>query len=238
MPAARELRMPCDGLVEAAGDAAELVVGLAAAVERHADVAQADLGVLLGLLGRDLRAVRGDDDAHALALGVLHELDEVLAERRLAAGEQQHRRAPGGQVVDHRLGFFGGHLAGVVAVLGLRVAVHALEVALLRAVPHHDGLLVLRELEQLARQLGPVAVVAQDVAGLDGAAVELRDTYHRRRGPFLSSRRRHGALVLCPSPPLAGRAVMLAARPPRGRGSCTPPPRRRPSGRGRGPCPT
>ena len=74
---------------------AEAVVRGLVAVKGDADVGKPHGSELLGELGGDERAVRGDDDAHARVLGVLHELEQVLADARLAAREQGSRRLPG-----------------------------------------------------------------------------------------------------------------------------------------------
>ena len=183
---ARRLRVAhaLDGAVEAAGQAAELVVRLARAIERHAHVRKPHVGEARRQLRRDERAVRRQDHAHAAIFRVLHELDHVLAHARLPSREQQHGRAERGQVVDHGLRLAGRHLALVALALGSRVAVHAAQVARLRAVPHHDGFLVARELQQLAGELARLAVVAQHVGRLDRPAVQLGYSDHIRSFTF------------------------------------------------------
>ena len=165
--------------VEGALHAAETVVGFGISVERDADVGQADLGEAACELGRDQSTVGGDDDAHAAVLRMLHELDQIGAHARLAEIRQ---------IVDHGFGLFGGKLV-VAFRVGKRVAMLALEVAGTRAVPDDDRLLVLGELEQAAREFLGHASIAQDIGGLDGAAVQLGDSDHRWsfRGEAVSS---------------------------------------------------
>jgi hypothetical protein len=62
--------------------------------------------------------------------------------------------------------------------VGLGVAMLALQIARTGAVPHHDGLLVLRELQQAARELLRLTLVTQNVAGLNGTAVEFGNADH------------------------------------------------------------
>ena len=103
---------------------------------------------------------------------------QVLAHQRLTAGEEHDRRAVGGQIVDHGLGLFGGNVVRAVNGYGLRVAVHALEVAALGHVPHDHGLLVLGELQQMRGKLTGLAAVTQGVRGFHLSAVEFGNTDH------------------------------------------------------------
>ena len=104
---------------------------------------------------------------------------KVLAHQRLAAGEEHHRRAVGRQIVDHFLGLFGGNLIAAILFHGLRIAMHALEIATAGHVPDHDWFLVLGELEKVRRKLAGMPTVTQRVGGLDLPAIKLGNADHR-----------------------------------------------------------
>jgi hypothetical protein len=84
---------PCNAFFEGAGNGAELVVDLLAAIDGDAHVGQADLLELARLLLGDERAVGADDRAHPLAGRVAGKLDQILAHQGFAAGKQ-HDRGP------------------------------------------------------------------------------------------------------------------------------------------------
>ena len=126
------------GLLIGAVDTAELVVDILESVERDADVADADILDALGDLARDQRAVRRERRAHAFLLRVSRELEEIRADQRLAAREQQHRHVEVREIIDELLGLFRRQLILVFLGIRLHIAVHALEVAGLRRVPDDD----------------------------------------------------------------------------------------------------
>ena len=108
--------------------------------------------------------------AYAARLRPLDQLRQVGAQQRLAAAEQDDRRAERRQVVDDRLRLLRRQLALVLAVERVGVAVGAVEVAAARDVPGDHRLLVLRVVQQMRRQLAGQPAEAQGVAGRDRAA--------------------------------------------------------------------
>ena len=127
------------GLLVRALDAAELIVDVFEAVERDADIADADILDALRDLARDQRAVRRERRAHARFLCVLCELKEVRTNERLTAREQQDRHMERGEVIDELLRLVRRELVFILLRIGLHIAMHALEVARLRRVPDDDG---------------------------------------------------------------------------------------------------
>ena len=68
-----------------AGGAAELVIDIAQAVERDADVADADVLDALRDITRDQRPIRRKRRPHAGLCRIVRELEEIRADQRLAA---------------------------------------------------------------------------------------------------------------------------------------------------------
>jgi hypothetical protein len=158
--------------VERPRDAAEPVVYLAQAVERHAYIAQAHALQAPGRFGADERAVRGDDRTHLQGHGALHERKEVVPHERLAARKKDHRHAEAGEVLEQGKALVGRQLARVLLVLRLAVAVDAPQVARAGAVPDDDGLLVGRELEEVAGQALALGAIPEHIARFHRAAIE------------------------------------------------------------------
>ena len=183
MPAVWQLRMPSSAGAEGARHRAEAVVDGFHPVDADADVGQADLLQGVRHLGGDQGAVGGDHGAHALGHGVGGQVGQVLAHEGLPAGKQHDGHAEPGQVVDQRLALRKRQLVRLGLLLRVGIAVHAPQVAPAGHVPDDDRLLVRRELQQVRRQPGGVAPVAQGVRRLDGAAVEFRYSDHGFRIP-------------------------------------------------------
>jgi len=124
--------------LEGALHAAELVVRLANAVEADADVVKVSLRDTADVGFVDQRAVGGETDVEAQALGPLRDVEDVRPQQRLAAGENQHRHAEALEVVHHGIDLLRAQFAGEVLVGGDRVAVLAGEVAAADQVPDDD----------------------------------------------------------------------------------------------------
>jgi len=73
-----------------------------------------------------------------MADGVLGEVEDVGADERLAAGDEERGAADRGEIVDEGDRFIRGELADELRFLGVGVAVDALEVAGLGRVPDDD----------------------------------------------------------------------------------------------------
>ena len=105
----------------------------------HRDAHGAGSGLLQphGDLRRDERAVRAEHGAQPARGGVRHQLVDIGAHERLAAREDHHLEAGAGDLVDHLLALLAGELF-VSGLLGVLVAMDALEVALVRRHPRHE----------------------------------------------------------------------------------------------------
>ena len=90
-----------------------------------------------GHLVGDERAVAAEHRAQAAGGRMGHQLVDVGTEKRLAAGEDHDLEARPGDLVDHLLRLVGGKLA-LGGLLGVLVAVDALQVALVRGHPRYD----------------------------------------------------------------------------------------------------
>ncbi len=123
--------------VEGAGLAAEAVVHFADAVEADADIVVADRGDAVGGGLVDQRAVGRQADIKAHRLGAGGDVEDVGAQQRLAAREDQHRHAEGLQVVHDPEHLLGRQLAGEIDIAGDRVAVLAHQVAAPDEIPDH-----------------------------------------------------------------------------------------------------
>ena len=118
--------------------AAELVVlGGVQAVHRDAHGGRAGLFQAAGHLVGDERAVAAEHRAQAAGGRMGHQLVNVGTQKRLAAGEDHDLEARAGNLVDHLLRLVGGKLA-LGGLLGVLVAVDALQVALVRGHPRYD----------------------------------------------------------------------------------------------------
>ena len=127
------------GAGEGSADAAEFVVGGGVGgVEGDADVGEVVLFELVGGLCGDEGAVGGGDDVEVEGSGVCGEFEEVWAEERFAAGEEDGGDAEVGEVVEDGFAFGGGEFAFVFAGFGGGVAVDAFEVAGAGEVPDDD----------------------------------------------------------------------------------------------------
>ena len=105
----------------------------------HRDAHGAGSGLLQphGDLRRDERAVRAEHGAQPARGSVRHQLVDIGAHERLAAREDHHLEAGAGDLVDHLLALLAGELF-VSGLLGVLVAMDALEVALVRRHPRHE----------------------------------------------------------------------------------------------------
>ena len=163
--------------LERPGQAAEMVVHLADAVEADADVGEAGPGDQRGQPVVDQSAVGGQRGAEALARRVCDQLQQVGPGGRLAAGEENGRDLEIGQVVQHPPALLGGQFAGVVSRLAVGVAVQTAEVALAGDVPDDDRAALSRGPgSRLVARPGPP--VANGVAGAVRAAIKLADVDH------------------------------------------------------------
>jgi len=128
-----------DGRVERAVLAAEAIVSLGEAVDGDAGVLEASVPQRRGLLAGEQGSVRGENRPEAEIGRVRDEFDQVLSNERLAAGEEDDRRAVVGQLLEECPPLGGGELAGRRLGLGPGVAVRAIEVTPAGRVPDDDG---------------------------------------------------------------------------------------------------
>ncbi|MNE11619.1 hypothetical protein D3C80_1043860 [compost metagenome] len=122
---------------EAAFELAKGIVGGLKAIDADADVVEAGRANLGDVALIDQRAVARQGDEHALVAGMGTEQEQVAAQQRLAAGENQHLDPGIGQVIDHLQGRFGIQLVTKHAVGRGGVAVLAGQVATPEQVPDH-----------------------------------------------------------------------------------------------------
>ena len=105
------------------------------AVEADADIVVTDgvdrADIVLGYQG----AVSRQSDVEAHVLRAPRNLEDIRAQQRLAARQNQDRDAEGFQIVHHRKNLFGIELAGKVDIRRGRVAVFAGQVATPDQVP-------------------------------------------------------------------------------------------------------
>ena len=115
-----------------------IVLGSVEAVEADAHGAGTALFEVACHLGGDERAVGTEHRAQALARRISHEVIDVGAHERLAAGKNHDFEACSGDLVDKRAGLVGREL--VCARVGARVLVAMLtgEVALVGGHPRYD----------------------------------------------------------------------------------------------------
>ena len=159
-----------------AGGAAELIVHILEAIERNADIANTDVLDALRDALRNQRAVRRKRRTHASLCRIVRELEEVRANQRLAAREQQHGHMERREIVDEFLRLVRCELVLVFFRIGLHIAVHALEVARLRRVPDDDGADALgRAIPHGMRRFR----IAQAVAEIVPREQQFRHTDHR-----------------------------------------------------------
>jgi hypothetical protein len=156
---------------EGPGHGSEAVVHLLHSVQADSHVGQPDLFQSLGDGRGDQGAVGGDDGTHALGDGIGGELRQVPARQRLASGKEHHRNAECSQIVEQDTTLFGGELVRADLLFGVGVAMHAAQVAATGDVPNDHRFLICRKLQEMGRQLGRVASVAQGIGRLDRAAV-------------------------------------------------------------------
>ena len=123
--------------VEGAVEAAELVVGLADAVEADSHVVEVGGGDGVDVGGVDQRAVGRQAHVEAHLLGPPGDLEDVGPQQRLAPRQDQHRHPEGLQLVHHPEDLIGAQLAGEVLVGRDRITVLAGEVAAPDEVPDH-----------------------------------------------------------------------------------------------------
>ena len=132
----------------------------------HRDAHGARAGVLQAasrLIG-DERAVAAEHRAQAAGGRMGHQLVDVGTQKRLATGEDHDLEARTGDLVDHLLRLVGGKLA-VGGLLGVLVAVHAFQVALVRGHPRYDHVGVSSPTHGRGRRLGG-GFAAGSTAGL------------------------------------------------------------------------
>ena len=115
----------------------EAVVRLLQPVEADADVAEARVADARGERRVDQRAVGRERDVQAQVLRARGDLEQVRAQQRLAARQDQRRHAEGLEVVHDREHLLRRQLAREIDVGRDRVAVHAGEVAAADQVPDH-----------------------------------------------------------------------------------------------------
>ena len=131
----------------------------------------------LGDGGGDERTVGGEDHAAALFARIGRQVQQVRPGEGLATGEEDDRAPEVREPIDDAAAFLGRQFLGDIRLTG-RIAVLTLEVAALGDVPDDDGLLIPRELQQMARQVRAQASVTQGVRGLGLPHVELGNTNH------------------------------------------------------------
>ena len=124
------------GLVSAFVTAKGIVCG-ADAVQGNANVVIAGRLDGLDIVAIDQRAVGGQADIEAHFLGLGGDLEDVRAQQRLAAREDQHGHAKFAQVRHHREDFVRAQFAGEIRIGGDRIAVFAIQVATPDQVPDH-----------------------------------------------------------------------------------------------------
>jgi hypothetical protein len=129
---------PADRGVKCPGLPADPVVSVAESVDGDAGVLETGIAQLAGSLAGEKRPVRREDGSNASVRGVRDERREVLTDQRFSAGEQQHRHAVVGEIVDQRSSLGRRELTRGAFAVGPGVTVLAGEVTLLGRVPHHD----------------------------------------------------------------------------------------------------
>ena len=138
-------------------DPAEHIVHICKPVERDADIADAEILDPLRHLARDKRPVRRERRAHAEITRILRQLEEIRADQRLAAREQEHGHAKLGKPVDKTLCLLRRQLAIVLLPIRGHIAVAAAQIAGTRRVPDYDGSHALRCAALHAVRIVPVA---------------------------------------------------------------------------------
>ncbi len=124
---------------EAALELAPVVMHRFQAIDADADVIEPDRGDARDVAFVDQRAVGRQGDEEALVASVIGQLEDVAAQQRLAAGEDQHAHAGFVQIVDHAERLGGVQLVAEFAVGGGCIAVPAGQVAAPEQVPDHHG---------------------------------------------------------------------------------------------------
>jgi hypothetical protein len=127
-------------------------VNAADAVEADTDVREPSGDDASGGVAVDARPVGREDAAQSTVARVGNELEEVGSHQGLAAGEQHRGHTVGGEVVQQGSPRSRRQLVLVLSVLGIRVAVHAVQVAAAGDVPDDDRLLVGGEMKQVRGQ--------------------------------------------------------------------------------------
>ena len=110
--------------------------------------------------GRDERAVGRHDGPQPRGAGGRGDRKDVGPQERLAAGEDEDRRAGGGDLLDEREALGGGELAVVGAVQGGGAAVGARQVAAARHLPGHDA-----RRARVERRAPAAGLAGRDVGG-------------------------------------------------------------------------
>jgi len=147
-------------------------------VQADAHVRKAHLVETPGGLRSDEGAVGGQNHPHASVPRVSRQIQHVRPGQRLSAGEKEHGGAEPRQIVDEFQSFLAGKLALCGMLVGLGVAVHAVEVAAPGDVPHHHGFLVLGELKKVGGKLSRVAPVSKRIRRFHGPAVQFGNPDH------------------------------------------------------------
>jgi hypothetical protein len=122
------------------------------------------------------RAVGREGDADAERHRVLGEVEDVGADERLAAGDEQRRTVDAREIANHRLRFFGGELAFEPPRLRVGVAVDAFEIAGFGRVPDDDRTPALPRAGRLRRRL---RVIPKAIAEVRGTAEKFRYADHQ-----------------------------------------------------------
>ncbi len=127
-------------LVKGAGHTAEIVVcDGSGAIDAKADAVDAGLfqPARIGLI--EQRAARRHHHLQALLRAVAGYLVDVLAQHRIAAGEDDDRLSRRDDLVDHLETFLGGKLAGIGSLVGGGAAVPAGKIAAPGHLPGHEA---------------------------------------------------------------------------------------------------
>ena len=131
---------PAHRLFKGAFHSAELVMNGADAVQGNAHVRHAQFLEPRGGLRRDAGAVRGNGHFQPFSSGPFQQLHEARVHQRFPAGEQQGVHLVVRQIVNDRAALVPIQLPFKFPGGGVRIAMHALEVAGARDVPDHNGL--------------------------------------------------------------------------------------------------
>ena len=128
-----------DGFVERADFAAEVIMCGTHAIERNADIGEADVLDALGPLGIDQCAVGRKGEAQALAGGVFGQFKEMRVYCRFTTRKQERGHLELGEIVHHCLALLPIEFAGVEFRIRVLITMDAFQVAAPGNVPDDDG---------------------------------------------------------------------------------------------------